>query len=261
MSVTVAPRPTAEVVRTRRAASALVIGLAGVGWLALSLWSTSPYARYLHHGVIADSDIPAGAAVGLFVGGWVLMIAAMMFPSTQQLVATFSVVIRERPDRTRLQLALLGGYATIWTATGFVALLADYGVHEIVHRSPWLEHNPWVISAFVLAGAGLYQFSPIKDRCLSECRSPRTFVYARWRGRNPLHDAFQLGIGHGRFCVGCCAALMLLTFAVGIGSLGWMLALGAVMTIEKVAPWGARIVRPVGIALALAASVVVIANI
>ena len=238
-----------------------MVALAVVAWLALSVWSTGPAGRYLHHGVVAESAIPSGPAVGLFLVGWVLMIAAMMFPSTYELVATFSVVIRSRSDRNRLQLALLGGYVTVWTATGFLALVADSGVHEIVHRLAWLEQNDWMISAIVLAGAGLYQFSSIKDRCLSQCRSPRTFVYARWRGRNPVSDAFQLGIGHGRFCVGCCAALMMLTFAVGIGSLGWMLALAAVMTVEKVAPWGRRIVRPVGVALAFAALAVVVANV
>ena len=232
--------------------------LAGVGWLALSLGSASPYARYLHHEGIVGSTMPTGAAVALFICGWVVMTAAMMFPSTYELVATFSVVIRDRPDRVHLRFALLAGYTTVWTATGLAALLADQAVHETVHRWAWIEQNQWLISAVVLAGAGFYQFSPIKDRCLTQCRSPRAFVFARWRGRHAFHEAFRLGAGHGRFCVGCCAALMLVTFAVGVGSLGWMFLLGAVMTVEKVAPWGARIVRPVGGALALAALVVAV---
>ena len=79
----------------------------------------------------------------------------------------------------------------------------------------------------MLAGAGLFQFSALKYRCLEQCHTPFAFVAARWHGVAPAREAWRLGVDHGLFCVGCCWALMLLMFVVGMGSLGWMLALAA----------------------------------
>ncbi len=108
------------------------------------------------------------------------------------------------------------------------------------------------LPAFILLLAGAYQFTPLKHRCLDKCRSPFSFVVEHWQGRRERWQAFQLGIHHGLFCVGCCWALMLLMFATGVGSLVWMLALTAVMVIEKTSRWGARLVAPVGVALLVA---------
>jgi predicted metal-binding membrane protein len=101
----------------------------------------------------------------------------------------------------------------------------------------------------VLAGAGLFQFSRLKYHCLDRCRTPFGFVAQHWRGTAPLRRALRLGLDHGLYCVGCCWAIMLLMFIVGTGNVGWMLALGAVMAVEKNAPWGARLSRPLGAAL------------
>src|SRR6266446_3475833 len=113
----------------------------------------------------------------------------------------------------------------------------------------WLGSHAWVISAVTLAGAGVYQFSSLKYRCLEKCRSPLSFITEHWHGRGERGQAFILGVHHGLFCVGCCWLLMLLMFAVGVGSLGWMLALGAVMALEKNMPWGRRVSAPLGVAL------------
>ena len=99
--------------------------------------------------------------------------------------------------------------------------------------------------------AGLYQFSPLKYHCLDKCRSPLSFITQYWTGRHEAVAAFRLGVHHGLFCLGCCWSLMLVMFAVGTGSLAWMLALGAVMAIEKNLPWGRRLSRPVGLTLIL----------
>jgi predicted metal-binding membrane protein len=74
--------------------------------------------------------------------------------------------------------------------------------------------------------AGLYQFTPLKYRCLDKCRSPLSFIIGHWRGSQEKTQAFRLGAHHGLFCVGCCWSLMLLMFAVRAGNLGWMLVLG-----------------------------------
>jgi predicted metal-binding membrane protein len=100
-----------------------------------------------------------------------------------------------------------------------------------------------------LVGAGVYQFTPLKFYCLDRCRSPMAFIVGHWRGRRPASKAFGLGVSHGLFCVGCCWSLMLLMFAVGMGSLGWMLVLGVTMAVEKNVPWGRRLSAPLGAVL------------
>ena len=117
----------------------------------------------------------------------------------------------------------------------------------------------WLGSA-VIAMAGAFQFSALKHRCLDKCRTPLSFVIEHWRGAAPQREAFALGAHHGLFCVGCCWALMLLMFAVGTGSLGWMLLLAAVMAIEKNLPWGRRLSAPLGVALLGWAAVLAVAG-
>jgi predicted metal-binding membrane protein len=91
----------------------------------------------------------------------------------------------------------------------------------------------------VLAGAGLFQFSRLKYHCLDKCRTPYGFIVQHWHGPQPSRSAFQLGFDHGLYCVGCCWAIMLLMFVVGTGNVGWMLALGAVMAVERTCPGAA----------------------
>jgi predicted metal-binding membrane protein len=121
----------------------------------------------------------------------------------------------------------------------------DQGIHAAVERSGLLEENVWVIPAATFVVAGLYQFSSLKYSCLTVCRSPVAFVMQGWRG-SPRLDALRLGLHHGLVCAGCCWALMLLMFAVGVGSIVWMLALSAVIATEKNASWGRRLSSPLG---------------
>ena len=118
---------------------------------------------------------------------------------------------------------------------------------------PWLAEHPQLIIATTLAVAGLWQFSPLRDRCLEECRSPLGFVINRWRGTSVRAEAVRMGIAHGAFCVGCCWSLMLVMFGVGLASLSAMLVLGGLTAIEKNLPSGRRLTRPLGVLLILAA--------
>jgi predicted metal-binding membrane protein len=109
----------------------------------------------------------------------------------------------------------------------------------------------------MLLVAGAFQFSDLKDRCLRQCRHPALYLQQHYR--RGVGAAFRLGRGHGLFCLGCCWALMLLAFAVGVANLTWMAALTAIMVVEKATPAGRRAVRPVGLAL-LALGVLVLAH-
>jgi predicted metal-binding membrane protein len=162
----------------------------------------------------------------------------------------FRRLVRERIDRGMLTALVILGYLAAWLAFGVAAHAADWWLHQWFGHSSWLQHNPWVFGAAPLIAAGLFQFSQLKSRCLDECRSPLAFVIAHWGdGERPRMRAFRTGWSHGAFCVGCCWALMLLMFAVGTGSVGWMLLLGAIMAIEKNVAWGRRISTPLGLAL------------
>jgi len=236
--------------RDRRILVGSLGALAIVAWLSLWLWEGSPYRAFLgHQGGVGP--IPLEAA--LFSIGWVLMIVAMMLPSSIPLVLTFAALVRRRRDPARLVLLLLAGYLVVWTGFGIAAWILDRGIHAAVDALPWLAEHQQLILGTTLLMAGLWQFSPIRDRCLDECRSPLGFVANRWRGTSERRESFAMGIAHGAFCVGCCWSLMLVMFGVGLGSVTAMLVLGGLTAVEKNLPWGRRLTRPVGIALILAA--------
>jgi predicted metal-binding membrane protein len=243
----------------RRIFVALFASLVASAWLALALWGLSPYAELLRHDALADAGPSEPQLVLLPVAGWMLMTVAMMLPSSLPLIGTFHAMTRRREDGLRLLLLLVGGYLAVWALVGFAVHAADLTLHDLAGGS-WLERNPWLIGAGTLALAGAYQFSSLKYRCLEKCRSPLAFVSSRWRGGRDGSRAFGLGVSHGAYCVGCCWSLMLVMFAVGVGSLGWMLALGAVMAAEKTTGWGRRLTKPLGAALLTGAAVLVLAN-
>ena len=254
----------------RRDAWLPVIGcLIALSWLTLAIWAQSPYGRYLGHDEWLQSGfaaslcraLPAGSVLFptlLYVTGWVVMTVAMMLPTTLPLLAIFAVITAGRADRGLLLTLVILGYLSIWSAFGLSAHAADMGLHTIFANNTWLSINGWVVGVLVLTIAGLFQFSRLKYRCLDKCRTPFSFINERWRGQNERRQSFLLGVHHGLFCVGCCWAIMLLMFFVGTGSIGWMLAIGAVMAIEKNVAWGKWLSTLLGFGL-LAASATILA--
>ncbi|WP_211442020.1 DUF2182 domain-containing protein [Collimonas humicola] len=269
MNASAGPLPPGNA-RRRRVFLPLLAALIGLAWLTLWAWARSPYGRYLEHGDWTASGpaaflcrvVPAGAVVvpmALYAAAWILMTAAMMLPTTLPLFSTFERLTARRPDHGRL-LTLLGlGYMTVWGAFGLLAHALHGAVLFLLANIPVLAWHGWLIGAATIALAGAFQFSSLKYRCLEKCRTPLSFVIERWRGQAQARHAFMLGLRHGLFCVGCCWALMLLMFALGAGSLGWMLLLAAAMAIEKNVRWGRRLSAPLGIAL-LSWAVVLVAT-
>ncbi len=234
----------------------LLLGLVGLAWVALWLWGHSPYARFLSHEHLDEVTTGGAAVVLVFVAGWTLMTFAMMLPTSLPLIALFQSLTRRRPDHWLLAALLIAGYLGTWTVMGFVIHLGDLLIHRAVDDVAWLGANTWVIGTVTLAVAGLYQFTPLKYRCLEKCRSPLSFITAHWQGHAERRHALWLGVHHGLFCIGCCWSLMLLMFSVGVGNIAWMLMLGLVMAIEKNAPWGRRISVPLGVSLLMSAVIV-----
>ena len=233
--------------------------LAGIAaaWAAAIAAQFAGVAALAHHDALLTGDRPPLAlAVLVAVLAWQVMIAAMMLPSSLPLVRMYSRATERAPQRGRSMAAFIGGYALMWSAFGFAAFCFDAGIHAAVNSSSWLEHHDWWIGGSVLALAGAFQFTSLKDACLDKCRHPAQFLM-RYYERGPA-GGFRLGARHGLFCVGCCWALMLVMFAAGVASLIWMALLTAVMIHEKTRPAGARAVPVTGVALLGAASVVLL---
>src|SRR6267378_1132248 len=136
--------------RDRAILGGSLVALAVAAWLVLSLWEGSPAGHYLHH---AGSGGPVPLEAALFTGGWILMIVAMMLPSSVPLVVTFGALVarRRRPDV--LVALLLVGYLLVWGAFGLGAWLADRGVHAAVDALPWLAAHPQLIIGTTLLAA------------------------------------------------------------------------------------------------------------
>jgi len=226
----------------------LMGALITLAWLALWAWGQSPYARFLNHHHL-DELRGSSSLMLVFIAGWTVMIVAMMLPTSLPLVNSFHALTRRRMNQGTLLTLLMVGYLCVWTLFGVMVYTGDWIVHQAVEHSLWLEAHAWTLGAMTVALAGLYQFTPLKHRCLDKCRSSLSFIMEHWRGRHDKAQAFRLGAHHGLFCLGCCWSLMLLMFAVGVGNLGWMLALATVMGVEKNMPWGKKISAPLGVFL------------
>ena len=238
----------------RRAGNRIFIAVMAVlillAWIVLWLSGRSGGHGFLH--ALHDLDAFAGGSAFalVFVCGWTVMVVAMMLPTSLPLISMFRSMTSSRKNRNLLAGLLITGYLAVWSLFGVVVYLGGWALQEAVGQSGWLQANTWVLGAGVLTLAGIYQFTPLKYKCLEKCRSPFTFIAGHWGGSRERSQAFRLGAHHGIFCVGCCWSLMLLMFLVGAGgALLWMLVLGAVMAVEKNVSWGRGIGVPLGVLL------------
>jgi predicted metal-binding membrane protein len=209
-------------------------------------------ASALHHDSLYHDGRPLWASALLLLGAWQTMTAAMMLPSSLPLIRYFVAASRGAPQRGAALGLFLFAYFSVWTAFALIAFCGDMALHRIVERWPSLDAHPQIMAA-TLAVAALYQLTPLKDACLRACRHPASYLLRHYR-RGAI-GGWRLGLGHGLFCVGCCWALMLVMFAVGVAHLPWMGVLAFIMLVEKALPAGERLVCPIGAALAALALV------
>jgi predicted metal-binding membrane protein len=194
--------------------------------------------------------------IALTFAMWSAMMAAMMVPGSAPVVGAFATINRSRRDRGAPSVPtaiFLGGYLAVWAAFAALAVFLQWALQISGLLTTMMQAASLWLSAVLFAAAGLYQFSPLKERCLDYCRSPDGFILSEWR--DGTAGAFVMGVRHGLFCLGCCAALMLLLFAVAVMDLRWVAALTILVTAEKLLP-GGRVWRVAfGVALLAAAAV------
>ncbi len=215
--------PPFAAVRVRLGLVAALFALAGVGW-----WWTAHQMRGMDQGPWTGLG-----ALEWLLGVWVVMMAAMMFPSVAPTIALYSRMTRQRSPLSPL---LFGaGYLVTWAAAG----LGVFTLAAILAEIPgevfaWDRAGRWVAGA-TLVVAAVYELTPLKDLCLGKCRSPLGFLLGAWRdGR---WCALRMGAKHGTWCVGCCWALMASLFALGAMSLTWMVFIAGLIAVEKTLPW------------------------
>ena len=196
---------------------------------------------FLTNGAGMSSMQPPLSALTLM---WWLMMVAMMLPSATPAVLLYARV-RERRHAAGAVVQpwiFLLGYLAVWLLFSIVAA----GAQRLI-AGPAMSLDNRVFASAVLIAVGVYQLSPLKSACLSQCRSPAQFLNRNWRP-GPI-GAVRLGILHGAYCVGCCGFLMALLFVGGVMNFAWIAALTLIVGIEKLVPRGDLIGRAAGVAL------------
>ena len=238
-------RPASPQRPRRPLAAPAAIALA---WSVIIGLHASGHRDALDHDALVGAQAQLGVgALAVYVSAWVLMITAMMLPSAVPLMRLFAGTSRQQPRPGVVLGAFASSYLAVWVLFGWLALGVDGLFHSIVEATPWLDERPQLIVAAVLALAGAFQFSALKDRCLTTCRHPAAYLLAHYRRGVP--GAWKLGWSHGLFCLGCCWALMLVAFAAGMNDLRWMAAFTALMAYEKVGAHGKSVARSAGVLL------------
>jgi len=214
--------PAFAAARVRVGLIALLLVLAALGW-----WWTVREMQGMDGGAWTDLGTFAW-----FVGVWVVMMAAMMFPSVAPTVALYSKLTRSRS--LTAPLVFTSGYLLVWSAVGvFAFALAVVGGRLAGDVLAWDRAGRWVAGVTLLVAA-VYELTPLKDVCLGKCRTPLGFLLGSWR--DGLSGSLQMGARHGAWCVGCCWALMASLFALGVMSIVWMAVVAGLIAFEKLIP-------------------------
>jgi predicted metal-binding membrane protein len=221
--------------------TAVLLATASISWLAsyylMPLMMIGPSGMMAGMGVAAIVSSLSLPAVVLFEVVWVIGMAAMMFPAMIPMVLFYNRIktkLEINPTLARIAGTplFLGGYLVTYALLGVGAYLAVYAAFILSSTFPALVGFSFIAPSAVLVAAGVYQFTSLKNRCLSQCISP--FGFFATRSRTGLTGAFRMGFSHGTFCVGCCWAFMLVMLAVGAMSIHIMAALAGVIALEKI---------------------------
>ncbi len=176
---------------------------------------------------------------------WAVMMIGMMLPSASPMILSYRSFI-ESGALNGSTSVFTAGYLVAWTGFAVLAAAAQWALHNVALVSPMgVATTP--VAGVLLAGAGVFQFTKLKQACLGKCRTPLGFLMTQWR--DGIRGALVMGLRHGVYCVACCWALMVLLFVLGVMNLVWVAVLAAIVLVEKVAPRGDVLTRVLGAGL------------
>ena len=241
--------------RDRAVVIAAILVIAAIAWA---------YTVYLSEtGMDMEGGMSMGMAMvdmrswgaadfGLMFIMWAVMMVAMMAPSAAPMLLMFAAVNRKRREREAPFVPtgiFLAGYVIVWTLFAAGATVGNWGLHQASLLSSMMgAATSGYLGGALLLAAGAFQWSPLKTACLKQCRTPMGFLMTSWR-EGP-RGALRMGLDHGAYCLGCCWALMLLLFVLGVMNLVWIAALAAFVLAEKVTPMSEWVSRGTGVLLA-----------
>jgi predicted metal-binding membrane protein len=237
--------PAYAAARTRLGLVAALFVVAGIGWV---------WTAHAMRGMDAGPWTSLGS-LGWFLGVWVVMMAAMMFPSVAPTVALYARVTKKRsPLRPWL---FAGGYLLTWAAAGLVAYAVGVTATTLLGDTLAWHRAGRGLAGTTLIVAAIYQMTPLKDVCLGKCRSPLGVLLGSWREGHA--GAVRMGAKNGAWCVGCCWALMASLFALGVMSVAWMAFVAGIIAVEKTVPWRRRVITYATSAVLLVLGILVLA--
>lgn len=228
----------------------LLLILAAGAW-ALLLWQQA-------HGM-GGMGLTMGLSAPLFVALWVVMMVATMFPSAAPMILMFARVHagkRQQGQSFVPTWVFAGAYLCVWTVFGVAAYVAAAGADWLAGRSMWLMDNGARLGGAVLVMAGLYQLSPLKHACLSNCRTPLQFIMTSWR--EGYGGAVRMGLAHGVYCLGCCWLLFVILFPLGMMNVAAIAVITVFIFAEKALPLGRLTSRIAAAALIVYGAVVIV---
>ena len=191
-----------------------------------------------------------GMSALLFISIWIVMMVAMMFPTAAPMILMFSKIYTSKRQQELPFVptwVFVSAYLLVWSLCGVVAYPLAVGIEQLAGQSMWLMDNAARLGGVVLLLAGLYQLSPLKDICLSKCRTPLQFILSSWH--DGYGGAFRMGLEHGAFCLGCCWLLFVILFPLGIMNIAVMALVTALIFAEKALPIGRQISKLAGAGL------------
>jgi predicted metal-binding membrane protein len=240
--------------RPRKLILGTLLTLAAVGWL-LVVWRArdgSSMSMSMRGGDEMGLDLTMGMAAPLFLAMWVAMMVAMMFPAAAPMILLFDRVQRGKREAGRAYVPtayFVGAYLAIWTAVGGVAFALAVGINRLAADEGWVMAEWARLGGVLLIAAGLYQLTPLKELCLSKCRTPMAFLMTSWRDGRV--GAIRMGLLHGGFCLGCCWLLFAILLPLGVMNVAAMVVIALLVFGEKCLPAGNRLARAAALVLVL----------
>jgi len=235
---------------------ALILGL-------LLILAAAAWALLIREARTVDAEMAMRPTMGmgppLFLALWVVMMVAMMFPTAAPMILMFARVHsgkRQRGQPFVPTWVFAGAYLVVWALLGLAAYAAAAGAERLADRSLLLVDHAAQVGGVILVAAGLYQLTPLKYRCLSQCRSPLAFVLTSWR--EGYGGAFRMGVEHGAYCAGCCWLLFVLLFPLGMLNIAALAAVTALIFEEKSLPIGRHVSRVAAAALVISGTVILL---